>query len=286
MPRTGPGSYSCRVPARGRRRCRTGRGRRRGPPRRSHGRRSRPPAHAVTAARASPEGDPHGARQGQTRPAVMTPSAAVASWRRSPARDRRRRSQPRTVAAGTPSSAPSRTLPVPCRAAAAAARAITPAPSARRGAIQDGSRICVARQDRHRPRGGRTTARSPSCSRTARSRPWPHVPRRPPHDRHTTAPEARSASEDRRRRTAARGASPLLVMLRHSAPARAGRQGQLVLHDPSPAAAPQPERPLRPGRHGERPCPSPAPGGRTAARAAQGVVARRYRNAERDAHRQ
>ena len=32
-----------------------------------------------------------------------------------------------------------RALPVPCRAAAAAARAITPAPSARRGAIQDGS---------------------------------------------------------------------------------------------------------------------------------------------------
>ena len=39
----------------------------------------------------------------------------------------------------TPSSAPSRALPVPCRAAAVAARAITPAPSARRGAIQDGS---------------------------------------------------------------------------------------------------------------------------------------------------
>ena len=35
-------AVSCRVPARGRRRCRRGRGGRRGPPRRSHGRRSRP----------------------------------------------------------------------------------------------------------------------------------------------------------------------------------------------------------------------------------------------------
>ena len=77
----------------------------------------------------------------------------------------------------------------------------------------------------------------------------------------------------RRRRTAARG-SPLLVTLRWSAPVRTGRQGQLVLHDPSPAAAPQPERPLRPGRHRERPRPSPAPVGGRAARAAQGVVAR------------
>ena len=42
-------------------------------------------AHAMTAARASPRGEPHGARQGQSRPAVRSPSAAVASWRRSPA---------------------------------------------------------------------------------------------------------------------------------------------------------------------------------------------------------
>ena len=77
----------------------------------------------------------------------------------------------------------------------------------------------------------------------------------------------------RRRRKAARG-SPLLVTLRYSAPVRTRRQGQLVLHDPSPAAAPQPERPLRPGRHRERPRPSPAPAGGRAARAAQGVVAR------------
>ena len=96
-------------------------------------------AHAMTAARASPRGEPHGARQGQSRPAVRSPSVAVASWRRSLARERRRRSQPRTVAGGTSSSAPSRALPVPYRAAAAAARAITPVPSARRGAIQDGS---------------------------------------------------------------------------------------------------------------------------------------------------
>ena len=117
--------------------------------------------------------------------------------RRSLARARRRRSQPRTVAGGTPSSAPSRALPVPCRAAAAAARAITPAPSARRGAIQDGSSMWVASQDRHRPRGGAATARSPRCSRTARSRPRPHGPRRPrPHDGHRSEPETRSALAD------------------------------------------------------------------------------------------
>jgi hypothetical protein len=56
-----------------------------------------------------------------------------------PAPARRRRSQPRVVAAGTPSSAPSRAEPVPRSTDREAARAITPAESDRRGTVHDGS---------------------------------------------------------------------------------------------------------------------------------------------------
>jgi hypothetical protein len=70
----------------------------------------------------------------------MHPKMVIASCRIAPARERRRRSQPRTVAAGMPSCAPIRAVPVPCSADATAADAITPAASARRGTDQDGSR--------------------------------------------------------------------------------------------------------------------------------------------------
>jgi hypothetical protein len=78
-----------------------------------------------------------------------------------PTRSRRWRSQPRTVAAGTPSSAPRRAVPLPCRTDAADVRAITPTGSARLGADHAGSRMCVAPHERHRPRRGRSRRRSP-----------------------------------------------------------------------------------------------------------------------------
>ena len=74
-------------------------------------------AHAMTRASASPSGDPVGPGGQGSRPsrvsmtATRRPNSDVASCSICPARARRRRSQPRTVAAGTPSSAPSRGRP-------------------------------------------------------------------------------------------------------------------------------------------------------------------------------
>ena len=150
-------------------------------------------AQAMTAARASPSRGPARVQAG---PVTARGEAAergrgvlaqVAGGRAGAA------ASPARSPAGRPAPRRSRALPVPRRAAAAAARAITPVPSARRGAIQDGSRTAIfAPQDRHRPRGGEVTARSPRCSRTARSRPRPHGPRRPrPHDGHLSEPATR-----------------------------------------------------------------------------------------------
>ena len=116
-----------------------------------------------------------------------------ASWSSCPARSRRRRSQPRTVAAGTPSCTPSRAVPVPCSTDAAAARAITLTASARRGTAQEGSRTCVAPHDRHCPRRGRTRRLAPAPVRIARSRPQPQARSRPSrHEGQASAPDARS----------------------------------------------------------------------------------------------
>ena len=121
------------------------------------------------------------------------PEAAVASCSSQAARARRRRSQPRTVAAGTPRSAPSRAEPVPCSTDKAAARAITPTASVRRGAAHDGSRMCVAPHDRHKPRRGRSRCRRPPAIRISRSRPCPHGRSRPAwHDGQASAPDARA----------------------------------------------------------------------------------------------
>lgn len=97
------------------------------------------------------------------------PSPAIASWRSWPARERRRRSHPRRVAAGTPNSAQIRPDPMPCSAAAIAAAAMTPTASARRGAVHDGSRMCLALHAAHRPRRGRSRVLAPPRSRINRS---------------------------------------------------------------------------------------------------------------------
>ena len=135
---------------------------------------------------------------------------------------RRRRSQPRTVAAGTPSCTPSRAVPVPCSTDAAAARAITLTAPARRGAAQDGSRTCVAPQDRHRPRRGRSRPGRRRAPGSTRSRPQPHDAEPPGpgtrgrRARRTPGPWTRRP----RRRTAASGQPS---RSRHYVPRRAAR---------------------------------------------------------------
>ena len=76
-----------------------------------------------------------------------------------------------------------------------AAAPMTSMPSARRGAHQDGSRTHVRWQDRQRARRGRSRATRPPCSRTARSRPYPHRASGPSwHDGHASVPAARSGA--------------------------------------------------------------------------------------------
>ena len=81
-------------------------------------------AAAATATTASASGDPDGA--GQQRIRDHRTASRVKTARSGPARPANRRSQPRTVAAGTPSSAAIRRCPRP-RAAAASAAPITAA---------------------------------------------------------------------------------------------------------------------------------------------------------------
>ena len=66
--------------------------------------------------------------------------------------------------------------------------------TARRGAAQDGSRTCVAPQDQHRPRRGRTRRLVSAPVRIARSRPQPQARSCPArHEGLASAPDARSA---------------------------------------------------------------------------------------------
>jgi hypothetical protein len=135
-------------------------------------------AHAATTASASPSGDPVGPGGQGSRPsgvsmtAARRPNSDGASLSSYPARARRRRSQPRTVAAGTPSCAPGRAAPVPCSADAAAARALAPravrAPWHRPRREQD-----VRRPAGPAPRRRGRSRRVPPGTRMTRSRPQP-----------------------------------------------------------------------------------------------------------------
>jgi hypothetical protein len=80
-----------------------------------------------------------------------------------------RRSQPRTVSAGTPSHTAIRRCPRPAARAVNAAP-ITSAASARRSSTVTGSSTCVTRHPRHRARRGR----SEPTPRTRRGRAHPH----------------------------------------------------------------------------------------------------------------
>ena len=174
----------------------------------------------------------------------ITPSWNIAKQRISSARDRRRRSKPRTVAGGTSRSAPIRAYPAPLSAAARPVP-ITSTASARRGAHQDRSRMCVRWQDRQRARSGRSHAVAPPSSRITRSRPCPHWASLPvPHDGQASRPPARSAE------AAAASAHSSTAGLPehdgHDARARAPRaRGSSCCSLPGPAASRNPDRPGR-----------------------------------------
>ncbi len=72
-----------------------------------------------------------------------------------PADPRNRRSRSRTVSAGTPDAAAIERNPCP-RAARASISPITETPSHRRDSSHAGRRTCVAPQEPHRARRGRT----------------------------------------------------------------------------------------------------------------------------------
>ena len=102
------------------------------------------------------------------------------------ARSTNRRSQPRTVSAGTPNRAAIRRYPSPATLASIAAP-ITATSSWRRDNATSGSSTCVPAQPRHRARRGRNN-RSPTEQRNTRSRACPHGPNTPRHDGHAKPP--------------------------------------------------------------------------------------------------
>jgi hypothetical protein len=121
----------------------------------------------ATAATASPSGLPHGSSG--TGSADRPAAARVNASRTSPARPASRRSQPRTVPSGTPSSSETLRWPRPSPAAARPAP-ITAAASALRSSSRAGSSTCVARHDRHRDRRGRTLNGTLPAPKTFRRR--------------------------------------------------------------------------------------------------------------------
>jgi hypothetical protein len=117
--------------------------------------------------------------------------------------------------------APIRAVPVPWSADAAAAVTMTPTASARRDAIQDGSRMCVAWHEPHRPLRGLSRALAPPRSRITRSRRGLTAAAAPP--RKTVRPARQTPGpRTRHRRTAAR--QQVSRSRQHDLPKAAGRQ--------------------------------------------------------------
>jgi hypothetical protein len=108
---------------------------------------------AATATTASPRTLPAGSSG--TGSGARAPASRVKCSRTLPAEDQNRRSRSRTVSCGTPDAAAIDRNPWP-RAARASMSPITAVPSHRRDSSHAGRRTCVARQDPHRARRGRT----------------------------------------------------------------------------------------------------------------------------------
>jgi hypothetical protein len=103
-----------------------------------------------------------------------------------------RRSQPRTVAAGTPRRAAIGRCPDPA-AFATNASPMSATASRRRARPSSGSSTCVDPQPVQRPRRGRNR-RVPARLRSSRSRAQPHRRRLVAHTGHTRRPATKSAS--------------------------------------------------------------------------------------------
>ena len=161
-------------------------------------------------------------------------SSAVASCSSWPARERSRRSQPRTVAAGTLSCAPSRAEPVPCSADRAAACAITPMASRAPG-----------RRSARRPQAAAGPHPLPLPA-SHPDLPLPPVPPRP----QPPGPARRAGQRAGRQ---GRGRGLRIGAQQHrgdpsrsrssSSRAAARGPGRFVLHPARPDAAPQPGPP-------------------------------------------
>ena len=128
-------------------------------------------AAAATATTASATAGPAGASG--TGSALTAAATRVKTSRTWPARAANRRSHPRTVSSGIPSSAAIRRCPRP-RAAAVTAAPITRASYARRASNPAGSSTCVTRHPVHRHRRGRTTRHRRPSPNTTRRGAWPH----------------------------------------------------------------------------------------------------------------
>ena len=129
------------------------------------------------------------AAAGITGSGLVRASSTVKNARTSSARAANRRSHPRTVDAGRPSTAAIVRCPAPAAAASSAAPITAPA-SARRDRHHAGSSTCVAPHWRHRDRRGTSPASGRSSTRTGRGRACPHPPSTPPHPGQASSPPA------------------------------------------------------------------------------------------------
>lgn len=142
----------------------------------------------ATAASASRQAhpDPSGIRT-STPTATATP---INQARTASSRDPARRSQPRTVAAGTPRLAPILRCPAPLARVTNAAQ-ISSAAYALRNNTVTGNNTCVTKHDRHRARRGRSRPPNPS---TRRAWAYPQPPSTP--SRHVGHPIPPVANRD------------------------------------------------------------------------------------------
>ncbi len=137
---------------------------------------------APSAASRSRYGQPSALGTGRSTPARRaTPSRYS---RTASSREPITRNQPRTVAAGTPSSAPIGRCPPPAARASNAAP-ITSVAYARHTSTVTGNNTCVTKHAEHRDRRGRSTPANP-C--TPRGRAHPHGRSAPRQSGHSTRP--------------------------------------------------------------------------------------------------
>ncbi|MBV8348617.1 MAG: hypothetical protein JOZ49_14145 [Mycolicibacterium sp.] len=139
---------------------------------------------ASTAATASRHAHPNASGITTSTPALT--ATCTNQIRTASSRPDARRSQPRTVAAGTRIGAPILRCPHPSVRADSAAQ-IRSAAYARRTNTVTGNNTCVARQLRHRARRGRSRPCTPVIPR---ARAWPHPPSTPPQPGHPISPAA------------------------------------------------------------------------------------------------